>query len=99
MAADGRRGGLDLLGERVSALVAIGRGHHRAELFVGDVLEAGEMDLGLGGIAGALQGAGEAELGRGMHGIDADGFAIFVGGLGEVLAFEIAGTEEVVGVR
>ena len=38
---------------------------------MGDVLEAREMDLGLCGIAGALQSAGETELGRGMHGIDA----------------------------
>ncbi len=56
------------------------------------------MDLGLGRIAGALQRAGEAELGRWVHGIDAYGFAIFVGGFGEVLALEIAGAEEVVGV-
>src|ERR1700760_2503624 len=63
---DGSGGGGDCafgeFGERVAALVAIAGAEWRAEMFGGDLLEAGEMLARGGGVTFALVGAGDPEF-------------------------------------
>ncbi len=79
----------------VAALLAVGQTDGGRDLGAGEVLEDLEVFLGFGGVAGALQGAGELEFRRGVDGVDLEGLVKGFDGLVELLHFAVAEANEV----
>ncbi len=62
-------GGLQDFGEGIFSLFAVDEAYGLAEFLRGHVLEAVEVNFGIGGFAAALQGLGHAEFGGNLEGI------------------------------
>ena len=82
----------------VVALLAIRKADGRANLGVGEVLEALEVLLGVSHVAGALHGAGHGELARGVVGIDIDSLLEDGDGLVVLLELGVADAFEIIGI-
>ena len=95
---DGERGIGDQFGEREAALIAVACAERSAEVIGGDVLKFGEVFAGRGGVPFALVGAGDAEFGGGVIGIEREAFLIGGDGFIVFLELGIQVADEIIGV-